>query len=115
MQFVWRLPDEDFIRAIFESQVLKMDDLSGKYVLELTSFVAGRQESPAGEMRPVEEVARDYWQLVSDLTGRKITLAYEADDGRPLWLRLETLTGEHDFFRRLNELPPALQKLNEDR
>jgi hypothetical protein len=45
---------------------------------------------------------------VNSLSGNKISLAYEADDGRPLWLRLETLTGEHNFFHRLNELPPSL-------
>jgi hypothetical protein len=28
-----------------------------------------------------------------------------------LWLRLETLTGEHNFFSRLNELPPQLAEL----
>jgi hypothetical protein len=104
-QFAWRIPSGDFIRAIFETKVLHQDHLSDKYVVQLTRFLAGRQENSAGVMRPVEEVARDYWALVAELEGRKISLAFEADDTRPLWLRIETLTGEHNFFTRLNVLP----------
>jgi len=106
VHFVWRIPNGDFIRAIFKVEVLLQDELSEKYVVQLNEFIAGRQETSDGEMRPLESVARDYWQLVSNLTGHRISLAFEVDDGRPLWLRLETLTGEHDFFRRLDEYPP---------
>jgi hypothetical protein len=105
LHFVWRVPNQDFLRAIFEAEVLQRDSVSDKYVVLLTEFIAGRQESGEGEMRTPEQVDRQYWALVSELTGRRISIAYEADDGRPLWLRLETLTGEHNFFRRLNELP----------
>ena len=35
--------------------------------------------------------------------GRRITLAYEADDGRALYMRLETLTGEHNYFSRYED------------
>lgn len=108
VQFVWRIPNGDFLRAIFTAEVLLQDDVSDKYVVRLLEFVSGRQEAPDGSARPLENVARDYWALVNQLEGRKISLAFEADDGRPLWLRLETLTGEHNFFRRLNELPPQL-------
>lgn len=108
VQFIWRLPDSDFIRAIFAAEVLLQDDVADKYVVRLNEFVAGRQETAAGEMRQLDEVARDYWALVNGLVGCRISLAYEVDDGRPLWLRLDTLTGEHNFFRRLNELPPEL-------
>ncbi|UCG23533.1 MAG: hypothetical protein JSW55_15510 [Chloroflexota bacterium] len=110
VQFVWQIPAGDFLRAIFDVDVLALDPVSGKYVVLLKDFLAGRQESADGEMRPVKEVAKEYWALVAGLTGRRISLAYEADDGRPLWLRLETLTGEHNFFRRLTELPPQLAK-----
>jgi hypothetical protein len=106
VQFVWRLPDNDYIRAIFEAEVLHKDHVSGKYVVRLVKFEAGRQEDSRGDLRPVEEAAREYWAMVDQLVGRKISVAFEADDSRPLWLRLETLTGEHNFFRRLNELPP---------
>ena len=115
VHFVWRIPDGDFLRAIFRAVVLKLDAESGKYVVTLEEFLAGRQENTEGEMRPVEEIARDYWSMVSDLEGRRIALAYEADDGRPLWLRLETLTGEHNFFSRLSELPPQLARILEER
>jgi hypothetical protein len=109
VQFVWRIPNRDFLRAIFTAEVLLIDDISDKYVVRLTEFCSGRQEAPDGSMRSLEDVARDYWALVDQLEGRKISLAFEADDGRPLWLRLETLTGEHNFFRRLNELPPQFR------
>lgn len=105
LHFVWRIPSEDYLRAIFEAEVLHVDDLSNKYVVLLSEFLAGRQESSDGEMRSLEDVARDYWSLVAGLARRRISIAFEADDGRPLWLRLETLTGEHNFFRRLNEMP----------
>lgn len=111
IQFVWRIPNEDYLRAIFSAEVLTLDDLSNKYVVLLTEIMAGRQESSNGEMRAINEVARDYWSLVAGLAGRKIAVAYEADDGRPLWLRLETLTGEHNFFSRLNDLPKNFKKL----
>jgi hypothetical protein len=94
---------------------LKLDPESGKYVVLLKELLAGRQEDAQGEMRPLEEVDRDHWQQVFELAGRRISVAYEADDGRPLWLRLETLTGEHNFFNRLNEIPPQLAKILAER
>ena len=111
LQFVWRIPNEDYLRAFFNAEVLVLDELSNKYVVRLSEFVAGRQETNRGEMRSIEEVAKEYWSLVAELAGRKIAVAYEADDGRPLWLRLETLTGEHNFFSRLNDLPENFKKL----
>lgn len=114
-QFVWRIPSGDFLRAIFLAEVQKLDPESGKYVVLLKEFVAGRQEDASGEMRPVEDVDREQWQRVVHLAGRRISVAYEADDGRPLWLRLETLTGEHNFFSRLNEIPPQLAKILAER
>ena len=114
LYFVWRIPSEDYLRAIFEAEVLHVDDLSNKYVVLLSEFLAGRQENSDGEMRSLEEVARDHWSLVAGLAGRRISIAFEADDGRPLWLRLETLTGEHNFFRRLNELPEKFTSQTRD-
>ncbi|MFN2190196.1 MAG: hypothetical protein ACK2T3_15645 [Candidatus Promineifilaceae bacterium] len=110
LQFVWRIPNQDYLRAIFRAEVLMLDELSHKYVVNLAEFVAGRQEDSRGDMRSPEEVSRDYWAKVINLTGHKIAVAYESDDGRPLWLRFETLTGEHNFFSRLNELPEYFKK-----
>lgn len=115
VQFVWRIPNGDFLRAIFRVKVLKLDPESGKYVVVLEKFLAGRQEDAQGEMRRPESVDKEHWSLVTDLVGRRISLAYEADDGRPLWLRLETLTGEHNFFNRLNEIPPQLARILAER
>jgi hypothetical protein len=107
-QFIWRIPSGDFLRAIFEVEVMLIDEISDKYVVRLEKFLAGRQETPEGEDRSIEKASKEYWALVNALTGNKISLAFEVDDGRPLWLRFETLTGEHNFFHRLNELPPTL-------
>jgi len=115
VQFVWRTRDGDFLRALFQAEVLKLDPESGKYVVLLNEFLAGRQEDTQGVMRPLNEVDRDLWALVSNLEGRRISVAYEADDGRPLWLRIETLTGEHNFFSRLNEIPPQLARILAER
>lgn len=115
VQFVWRIPGGDFLRAVFKAEVLKLDPESGKYVVLLDDFLAGRQEDARGDMRSIEDVDKAYWALVAGLEARRISVAYEADDGRPLWLRLETLTGEHNFFRRLNEIPPQLANILAER
>ena len=107
IQFVWRTPEGDYLRALFGAEVLFVDHKSEKYVVRLDEWRAGRQESPDGHMRPLADVSRDYWALVARLSGQRISLSFEASGARALWLRLETLTGEHNYFRRLNELPPA--------
>ncbi len=109
VQFVWRITDGDLLRAIFDAEVQKIDQRSEKFVVQLDNWLAGRQESPDGVMRPLEDVSRENWALVARLPGQRISLSFEASGGRPLWLRYETLTGEHNFFRRLNELPPAIK------
>ena len=105
VQFVWRIPDGDFLRALFEAEVLYIDQVAKKYALRLGEFLAARQEREDGSAQDAEALGRDYWALVTQLVGRRISLAFEADDARPLWLRLETLTGEHDFFTRLDDFP----------
>lgn len=101
VQFVWKLPDGDFIRAVFQATVLALIPVADKYMVRLDELIAGRQETADGEMRPKEELSAEYWALVGRLIGRKVTVAYEVEDGRPLHMRLATLTGEHDFFFRL--------------
>jgi hypothetical protein len=103
VQFVWQIPNGDYIRAVFTAEILNRDNASDKYLLRLTEFLAGRQETADGQMRPVEEVAKEYWSLVDKLAGQMVVLAYESADGRPLHLRLATLTGEHNFFHRFNQ------------
>jgi hypothetical protein len=49
--------------------------------------------------------------MVGDLVGCKITIAYEADDGRTIHLRLATLTGEHNFFTRYDDAEVIAQGL----
>lgn len=101
VHFVWQLPEGgDYLRAIFQAEVLAIIDPAQRYLVRLKTLLAGRQESPDGVMRPRTGLTHAYWERVVALVGRKITLAWEAADGRPLHLRLATLTGEHDFFRR---------------
>ena len=104
VQFVWELPDGDYVRAIFEAEVLELDLRLDRYLLRLRELQAGRQETPAGEKRPKDELARRYWAMVGDLIGKRVHLAFEVDDGRPIKLRLDTLTQEHTFFTRLDHL-----------
>ncbi len=104
VQFVWRLPDDDYIRALFEARVLALDAGLDRYLLRLERLIAGRQELPDGQPRPIESLEGGYWPRVQGLVGKRIYLAYEVDDGRPMLLRLATLTGEHSFFTRLDEM-----------
>ena len=103
IQFVWHLPNGDYVRAVFTADVLAIDKVAEKYTIFLRELIAGRQESAAGQMRPTAALTREYWELVGRLQGRRIIIAFEGADGRPLHLRLETLTGEHNFFFRFEE------------
>ena len=88
---------------MFQADVLELVPAADKYVVRLGQLLAGREETVDGEAKPSEALSRDYWALVGHLIGRTITLAYEADDGRALYLRLTTLTGEHNFFTRYED------------
>ncbi|MCP4420280.1 MAG: hypothetical protein GY805_27050 [Chloroflexi bacterium] len=103
VQFVWQLPDGDYIRAVFRAQILDIIPAADKYLVQLEELLAGRQESKDGEMRPKEKMTIPYWVLVRKIIGNKVTLAYEVDNGRPLHMRLTTLIGKHDFFTRYNK------------
>ena len=100
VQFAWRLPEGDYLRAVFQADVLELVPEAEKYVVRLSRLIAGREDDPAGQTKPAEALTREYWDLVGGLIGRRITLAYEAGDGRALYMRLATLTGEHNFFTR---------------
>lgn len=104
LQFAWHLPQGDYIRAVFAARVMFIDTSLEKYVVRLERLLAGRQESGEGEMRPEQALSRDYWEMVGRLPGKKVSIAFEADDGRALHLKLATLTGEHPFFSRLDRL-----------
>lgn len=102
LQFVWRLPNDDYMRALYKAEVLAIIDVAEKYMVRLLELVAGSQETAVGEGREKEEFAREYWALAVGFIGNRVTVAWETADGRPLHMRLATLTGEHDFFRRYN-------------
>lgn len=103
LQFAWRLPQGDYLRAVFLADVLDLVPEADKYIVRLVKLEAGRQEDEHGAPRPSDQFSKEYWSLVADLVGRKITIAYEADDGRALHMRLATLTGEHNFFTRYED------------
>lgn len=102
-QFVWQLPDGDFVRAVFRARVLAHDAQLDRYLLKLEDLEAGRQERSNGEARSKDQLSKDYWAMVGALIGKRVYLAYEVDDGRPIRLRLDTLTQEHSFFTRLDD------------
>lgn len=104
VQFVWKLPDGDYVRAVFTAVILDIVPAADKYIVRLQELVAGRQESSTGEMRAAEGLTREYWQMIGRLQGRRVTVAYESDNGQSLYMRLETLTGEHNFFFRFDPL-----------
>jgi hypothetical protein len=110
VQFAWKLPEGDYLRAVFEAQVLDTIPSADKYIVRLNKLVAGRQETAEGEMRPREEFSSEYWALVAQIAGNKLSLAYEADDGRALHLRLATLTGEHNYFWRFSDAEAFLKE-----
>ncbi len=103
MHFVWKLPNEDYLRAIFDTEIVAILPESNRYLLVLQKWVAGRQETAVGEMRSEEEISLKFWQLVDQLVDHKAAVAYEAVDGNPLHLRLTTLLQIHPFFTRYND------------
>ena len=62
--------------------------------------MGGFEENSIGERLSREQISLPYWQRVARIEGRRVELAYEAADERPLMMRLTTLTGEHNFFYR---------------
>ncbi len=111
LQFAWHLPEGDYIRAVFAAEVLDLIPDADKYLVRLTKLLAGRQEDDDGELKREETFSGDCWSMVDDLVGRKITIAYEADDSRAIHMRLETLTGEHNFFTRYEDAEVIAQGL----
>jgi hypothetical protein len=103
VQFAWRLPNAEYVRAVFEAEVLDLVPSADKYIVRLNRLMAGREETADGQSKTENNLSFEYWRLVGKLIGRKITIAYEADDSRALYLRLETLTGEHNFFTRYED------------
>lgn len=103
VQFAWRLPDGEYLRAMFQADIVDLVPGADKYVVRLSRFLAGREDDAEGQVKPLESLEGAYWDQVRGLEGRRITIAYEADDGRPLYLRLATLTGEHNFFSRYED------------
>ncbi len=103
LQFAWHLPDGDYLRAVFPAEVLDHVPVADKYVVRLGALQAARQEDADGTLRPTADFSSEYWALITDLAGRKLTIAYEAGDGRAVHLRLATLTGEHNYFTRYED------------
>lgn len=111
VQFAWRLPDGGYIRAIFQAEVLDLVPSADKYLVRLSDLIAGREEDANGEALPAAATSREYWAMVGALAGKRITIAYEVDDGRALYMRLATLTGEHNFFTRYEDAEVAARGL----
>lgn len=104
LQIAWRLPDGDYLRAVFQADVLDLVPKADKYLVLLSKLIAGRQENSDGVLQPQQAFSREYWEKVNNLVGRRITIAYEADDSHAIHMRLATLTGEHNFFSRYDDV-----------
>lgn len=100
IHFVWQIPNADFIRAIFAAEVINLDQSTNRYIIKLKELKAGRQENESGKILPHQAFSEEHWRLVGELIGRQAAVAYETADGRPVRLRLTTLTREHKFFTR---------------
>jgi len=105
IHFVWKIPNEHFVHGLFEAKVLGIDNEADRYLISLPSLLAKKEEDSSGIALPEEQHTADYWDMVYRLIGRKAHVAFEADDGRPLYLRLPTLTLEHKFFTRYSDDP----------
>lgn len=103
LQFVWSLPSGEFLRAVFEAVVLEHDLAADKYVVRLSRLVAGRQETAVGKPLTADQFDEVAWAKVRRLAGRRVQVAFESDNGRPLRMRYATLTGEHNFFFRYDD------------
>lgn len=113
VQFAWRLPEGDYLRAVFRAEVLDFVPAADKYIVRLTELIAGRQEDADGVLRPSDQFDRTYWAMVGRLVGQKLTIAYEVEDGRAVHLRLATLTGEHNYFYRYSMAENMVERQKE--
>ena len=103
VHFVWKLPDYDYIRAVFMAEVVEIDLFEERYVARLKEMVGGRQEAPDGSIRPNSEMTLPLWKQVVGFAGRRVRLPWESADGKPIHLKYTTLTGEHNFFSRYED------------
>ena len=103
LQFVWQLPSMEYVRAVFEAEVLSHDFTAEKYVVRLNDLVAGRQETAVGKPMPADQMDEPTWARVRHLAGRRVQVAFESDNGRSLRMRYSTLIGEHNFFFRYDK------------
>ena len=92
LHFVWQIPDGDYVRAVFRAEVLAHDLSLDRYLLRLAELLSGRQETPERNA-PERELALPCWKMVTALIGKRVYLAFEVDDGRPILLRLDVDPG----------------------
>lgn len=103
IHFVWKIPNDHFVHALFEAKILDIDTEADRYLISLPSLLAKKEEDSNGVPLPEADHTTEYWEMVYRLIGRKAHIAFEAEDGRPLYLRLPTLTLEHKFFTRYSD------------
>ena len=107
VHFVWKLPDEDYARALFEAKIIEIQPREDRYLVILDNLLGARQEAADGTTRTREQMRTPTWARIMSFIGRKVQLAYESADGRPLYMRYTTLTGANKFFDRFVEKPAA--------
>ena len=102
IHYVWRLPNDDYIRALFKVTVVEVDLFEERYLARIDALEGAVQEAPDGSRRPAEEMDKVLWRNVLSFVGNLIRVPYESADGRPLHIKYPTLTGEHDYFTKHN-------------
>ena len=100
LQFVWKLPDRSYLRTIFDARITGLDTVQERYIVHLKALIASKEEDESGVLKPLDQWSLSYWDLVQNLINKYAAVAYEAADGRPLLLRISTLTLEHSFFTK---------------
>ena len=99
LQFVWRLPNDDYVRALFQARIREIQYHEERYLVELEGLIGGMQEAADGSVRPKNDMDKERWARIVALSGRTVQVAYEAAK-QPLYMKLATLDTPHTFFTR---------------
>lgn len=88
----WKLLADIRLWAVFTLEVLEVQPTMMRLSTRIKNLVSLRSSVPPEDIEP------EWIERVRALEGRYILVPYEAATGTPLYLRLQTLTGEHGYF-----------------
>ena len=70
VHFVWKLPEDEYARALFEAEIIEVQPREDRYLVILREMIGGRQELPDGTLRTREEMPTRYWRRIVGFIGR---------------------------------------------